>query len=219
MEYGTGNSKRYINITKLHTGLEPSLCTSLPAFHALTGCDYNSSFFQKRKIRPFKLLTKNLIYQKALADLGVAHVTGTRDEFFETLEEFVCDIYGTKNLLNTARFQTFCRNYKSNKKNESFKKILKKCDPSTLPPSKAELRQHLLRTQYITSIWRNADLQVPSSLTPNGNGLILNMDNLDFNWFEGDCLPQSVYDAIVHQRTKENFRYMAEGKLTYMFFL
>uniref|UniRef100_A0A6P7F4J5 Uncharacterized protein LOC114326444 n=1 Tax=Diabrotica virgifera virgifera TaxID=50390 RepID=A0A6P7F4J5_DIAVI len=29
MKYGTGNFKLYINITKLHTELEPSLCTRL----------------------------------------------------------------------------------------------------------------------------------------------------------------------------------------------
>ncbi|XP_023937208.1 uncharacterized protein LOC112045309 [Bicyclus anynana] len=83
-------------------------------------------------------------------------------------------------------------------------KTLKNCDPSTLPPCKAELQQHLLRTQYITSIWRNAYLRFPSSLTPNRNGWTLHEDTLHFHWFDGDCMPQSVFDAIVHENNKQN---------------
>ncbi|XP_053593065.1 uncharacterized protein LOC103580486 [Microplitis demolitor] len=73
-----------------------------------------------------------------------------------------------------------------------------------LPPCKAELQQHLLRTQYITSIWRNAYLRFPSSLTPDRNGWALNEDTLDFHWFDRDCIPQSVFDALVHDNNKQN---------------
>ncbi|XP_053595716.1 uncharacterized protein LOC128667953 [Microplitis demolitor] len=206
MEYGTGNSKRNINVTKLHMELGPSLCTSLPGFHALTGCDYNPSFFQKGKIRPYKILIKNKSYQKALTDLGVAHITGSRDEILPILEAFVCEIYVYKNLsnINAARFQKFCTTYKADTEDEPFKKALKNCDPSALPPCKAELQQHLLRTQYITSIWRNAYLRFLSSLTPDRNGWALNEDTLDFHWFDGDCIPQSVFDALVHDNNKQN---------------
>ncbi|KAL4708724.1 hypothetical protein ACJJTC_002559 [Scirpophaga incertulas] len=103
-----------------------------------------------------------------------------------------------------ARFQKFCTTYKADTEDEPFKKALKNCDPSTLPPCKAELQQHLLRTQYITSIGRNAYLRFPSSLTPNRNGWALNEDTLDFHWFDGDCIPQSVFDAVVHDNNKQN---------------
>ncbi|XP_052737959.1 uncharacterized protein LOC128198150 [Bicyclus anynana] len=102
------------------------------------------------------------------------------------------------------RFQKFCVTYKANTEDEPFKKSLKNCDPSTLPPCKAELQQHLLRTQYITSIWRNAYLRFPSSLTPNRNGWTLHEDTLHFHWFDGDCMPQSLFDAIVHENNKQN---------------
>lgn len=118
---------------------------------------------------------KNKNYHKALADLGVAHVTGSRDEILPVLEQFVCEIYGFKNTsnINGARFLKFCATYKADTEDEPFKNKLKNCDPSTLPPCKAELKQHLLRTQYITSIWRNGYLRFPSSLTPNRNGWTL----------------------------------------------
>ncbi|KAF9408574.1 hypothetical protein HW555_011794 [Spodoptera exigua] len=114
------------------------------------------------------------------------------------------DTYRKTNVLLKTRFQKFCVTYKANTEDEPFKKTLKNCDPSTLPPCKAELQQHLLRTQYITSIWRNAYLRFPSSLTPNRNGWTLHEDTLHFHWFDGDCMPQSVFDAIVHKNNKQN---------------
>ena len=57
MEYGTGNSKRYINTTMLHKELGKHLYLSLPGFLALTGCDYNSYFF-KRKDKTLQNLSK-----------------------------------------------------------------------------------------------------------------------------------------------------------------
>ncbi|EZA55346.1 hypothetical protein X777_04800, partial [Ooceraea biroi] len=63
-------------------------------------------------------------------------------------------------------------------------KRLKNYDASNLPPCKAELHQQLLRTQYITSIWRNAHLKFPSSLTPQTNGWIEDQDKYHFHWFD-----------------------------------
>ena len=52
---GTENNQRYINLTKVYEYLGPSLCKSLPGFHALTGCDFNLAFFKKGKQRPFNI--------------------------------------------------------------------------------------------------------------------------------------------------------------------
>lgn len=46
----------------------------------------------KRKL--FQLLLKNLCYQKAFIDLGVAHTTNMLNEVFKILEKFVCEMYG-----------------------------------------------------------------------------------------------------------------------------
>lgn len=42
-----------INCTDLALKLGPKLCQSLPAFHAYTGCDYTSAFYNKGKVKPF----------------------------------------------------------------------------------------------------------------------------------------------------------------------
>ncbi|GBP63916.1 hypothetical protein EVAR_39579_1 [Eumeta japonica] len=38
---GFGNSQRFMNITTLYEKLGANLCSALPGFHALTGCDFN----------------------------------------------------------------------------------------------------------------------------------------------------------------------------------
>lgn len=198
MEVGVGNNKRYINVSQLYTELGLSICKSLPGFHALTGCDYNPSFFRRGKERPFQLLKKSDEYQKAFTSLGDAHTTSSRDQAFKVLEKFVCEIYNIKNVddINLARFEKFCSTYKATNIEEPFQKKLKNFDASYLPPCKVELYQQMLRTQYITSIWRNAHLKFPSCLIPEGNGWVEVNGRYYFHWFDGDQFPQSVFDAV-----------------------
>jgi hypothetical protein len=54
----SNNTLRYISINQLHAALGESLCQSLPAYHAFTGCDYTASFSRKGKIRPLKVLER-----------------------------------------------------------------------------------------------------------------------------------------------------------------
>lgn len=56
-----------INCMDLALKLGPKLCKSLPAFHAFTGCDYTAAFYNKGKIRPFKIYSKNELYQTIFA--------------------------------------------------------------------------------------------------------------------------------------------------------
>lgn len=54
MHVGTGNYQRFINISNLYETLGPRLCSSLPGFHALTGCDFNPAFYRKGKKKRFR---------------------------------------------------------------------------------------------------------------------------------------------------------------------
>ena len=56
MHVGIGNSQKYISISKLYEKLGEKLCQALLAFHALTGCDFNPSFYRKGKKRPLTIL-------------------------------------------------------------------------------------------------------------------------------------------------------------------
>lgn len=61
METGqiSNNSLRYINLTKIQGSLGSTLSQALPAFHAFSGCDYEASFYDKGKKKPFAIL-KNI---------------------------------------------------------------------------------------------------------------------------------------------------------------
>lgn len=49
--FGTGNAQRFIDVTQLYEVLGPSLCASLPGFHAFTGYDFNPAFCRRGKNR------------------------------------------------------------------------------------------------------------------------------------------------------------------------
>ena len=52
------NSRRYINISQLVSGINLTLIDSLPGFHAFAGSDVTSAFMNRGKLKPFKLMNK-----------------------------------------------------------------------------------------------------------------------------------------------------------------
>ena len=98
MHVGVGNNQRYINVTKLYETLGKDLCVSLPAFHAFTGCDFNPAFFHKGKKRPFDILQRSDKYIKAFTDLGA--FPDCDKSTLATIEEFLCRVYGSKQILS-----------------------------------------------------------------------------------------------------------------------
>ena len=62
----------------------------------LTGCDFTEDFYNKRKVRPFKIFSKSKIYQKIFASL-----TNEADIFINektnVAQEFTDLMYGIKN--------------------------------------------------------------------------------------------------------------------------
>lgn len=165
MEIGVGNNQRHLDVTEVYKKLGPSVCRSLPGFHATTGCDYNPSFYRKGKLRPWKLLKKSAEYQQAFTSLGDGHRS---ESLFEILEKFICEMYNAPRLnkVNDARFHIFNKTFKAKGISEQFNKRFKNYDATNLPPCKTELYPHLLRALYITTIWRNAHLKSSTSLLP-----------------------------------------------------
>ena len=85
------NNQRYINIQQLHENLGEKLCRTLPAYHALTGCDYTASFNRKGKIKPLKVLQKNETAMDAFIEIGVAEEL--RGNMFTHREICMCSIW------------------------------------------------------------------------------------------------------------------------------
>lgn len=70
----------------------------MPAFHAITGCDYTATFPRKGKVRPFQILEKNRHRQIVFGTLGVDETL--TDAQISGVEEFVCLMYGKHNASN-----------------------------------------------------------------------------------------------------------------------
>lgn len=61
----------------------------------------------------------------------------------------------------------------------------------------AELIKQLLRAAYISNIWRNAHCKITTTLSPIENGWNLIDNSYEFDWFEGDQLPQLINDVVI----------------------
>ena len=183
----TANTLRYINVNLLELALG-DLVGALPAFHALTGCDYTASFCRKAKIRPLKQLEKREDLQMALASLGTE--SEDCDETMKKIEEYVCLMYGRKKCVtvNEARLEIFLQKYKTCKKLSAVKKL----DAGMLPPCLKVLRQKVKRTRLVARRWNSSTLQHQPIEVPEENGWILEDEKYKIKWFEGEESPDML---------------------------
>lgn len=49
IDAGTSKYQRLINVLKMYKKLGSKFCKALPGLHAMTGCDYNPTFFRKKR--------------------------------------------------------------------------------------------------------------------------------------------------------------------------
>ena len=84
------NNLRYININKIYNQLWETLCIALPAYHALTGCDYSASFCRKGKVQPFKILKKDVQIQEVFGKLANMEELDETSE--EVIEKYICKV-------------------------------------------------------------------------------------------------------------------------------
>lgn len=205
MDCGVGQSQRLINITKMYQTLGADVCKALPGIHAFSGCDFNSCFYRKGKIKPLQLMMDNPVFCKAFIDVGdLTNNTSCNNyevcietSLFKTIEKFVCILYGYKkeDSLHNVRHQMFLKTYKNPNVNELLKLNITNFDPSNIPPCKSELYMHFLRTAFISNIWQSAYKGTLDFVDASKFGWKLvkapNLeDQYDFNWFYGDQMPK-----------------------------
>lgn len=208
IETGTGNNTRHINVNQLYKKLGESVSKALPAFHALTGCDYNPSFFKRGKTAPFHKLQKSLKFQTAFTQLINNDFAPVKKTVFPVLEEFVCHMYNLSKSkkVDKARYDKFAATYVPKRRNEKFQKKLDNFDASNLLPCQVELYQHLCRTFYITNVWSNSYKKKPTDLKPIDCGWKESPDGkkFDFVWFTGKQFPDSIQDIIIQPTENED---------------
>ena len=139
--------------------LGTSICQSLPAFHALTGCDTTSCITGLGKKKPWKTLKRKLEHQTTLNLLGQQQYLD--DTTASKIEAFICDLYPVSrrnsHTLDELRYLMFCQQ-RHKRKNE------------VLPPTSDSLKQHVKRANYQTYIWRGSLVPMLNLTSPNEHG-------------------------------------------------
>lgn len=154
---GVKDRLRYIPVHAVSEKLGEKLCKSLPAFHALTGCDTTSSLTGVGKKKAWEALCRSEAQQESLALVGQSAVLD--DETTMKCEEFICTLYPavkkkTKSV-DELRYIMFCQ---------------KRHKSELLPPTSDSLQQHARRANYQTYIWRQALTAIQELPSPEENG-------------------------------------------------
>lgn len=199
MDYGSGNTRRFIDISSIARELEkqqPGICDALPGFHSLTGCDFTSSFYKKGKKKPFEILTTDQDNQY----LGGIQSLNSSDVDYESIKAYVCRIYGAKRRrdIDEARYDSFMKMTGGNKVLSKVKKV----NCSSLPPCEKSLHKHIQRANFVAMRWHNADQALPNVNSP------LDFGWKDVNgayqpvWFEGPAVPGGPEDQVKERQNE-----------------
>jgi len=147
LAFGTGAKFRYIPIHEVVTNLEPRICSTLPMFHAFSGCDTVSSFngrgmktaWNTWKVYPdvTEVFEELQMMQTEISELNM-----------KTLERFVVLLYDrTSDIMSVNDSRKYLFTFKSRSLED-------------LPPTQEALRQHIKRATYQTACWRKALIPV-----------------------------------------------------------
>ena len=124
---------------------------TLPAFHAVTGCDTVSQFAGHGKVTVCKAFKQN---NQLLTSLGCGYLT---EESLSSVEKFVCKIYEPlSKITNIDQMRVFLFNKGKN--------------TDSLPPTSEALKLHISQAHYQTTVWLNATVPSPKRMNPETCG-------------------------------------------------
>ena len=181
-----GHGKRYIPVSVIAKNLGPTVCESLPACHALTGCDSNSSLYRIGKKTAFTKLEKN---SSALTDLKYLGVSANLEEALPVARKYALPLYSPKKK-DSERCSTL----------DALRYHLASTTDmpaSSLPPTEDAFKQHVWRAMYQTAIWCHSYIPKPLLWDPEGKGWIKENGHLEPVLFTKDAAPVEVRD-ITH---------------------
>eukprot|EP00112_Aurelia_sp_Birch-Aquarium-sp1_P019949 Seg5032.1 transcript_id=Seg5032.1/GoldUCD/mRNA.D3Y31 product="hypothetical protein" protein_id=Seg5032.1/GoldUCD/D3Y31 len=180
----------YHDIKSLAASLGESICEALPAFHALTGCDYTMPFFRRSKFSIFKKVLKN----PRSCDLLLSLQSQEADE--EQLVDFVLHIVYNRpqkeKIPGDSRYSMLFSGKGKNKRLTSTKK---------LSPDIKSLRMKFKRANLVTCLnCLNIEYE---QLDPTAYGWESKEEGLQPKWFDGSALP-AQQDLSEMFRASEN---------------
>ena len=143
----------YIQIHELASAMDPRICTTLPVFHAFTGCDTVFSFGGRGKKNAWSTWKVYPEATDAFEDLLLMQ-DEISNHAMSVLERFVVLLYDCTNdnmRVNDARKKLFTQNSRS---------------LENLPPTQAALMQHIKRASYQSNCWNHALTTNPEFPSP-----------------------------------------------------
>ena len=122
-------NEHYVNIKLICCFYGPDVCTLLPAFHSLTGCDASSFPFGCSKVKPYKKMLRHK-KQEWLNDFG-STLTSSHHVFIDAPTFFQTIVYNGREL--GSLLQTHINMYEKQINQSSLQLI----------PDRSSLMEHL----------------------------------------------------------------------------
>ncbi|ELU07992.1 hypothetical protein CAPTEDRAFT_216620 [Capitella teleta] len=156
--FGSGRNFRHLPVHEIVNCLGFSRCSSLPLFHAMTGCDTVSAFYGRGKRTAWETWQSypevTEAFQKCVSSDTVSKTC------MSLLERFVILLYDKSSKatdVNEARKHIFTQKARS---------------LENIPPTQAALEQHVKRAVLQAKIWNNSTEAVPSAIDPSKWGWV-----------------------------------------------
>ena len=188
------NRERYIPIVTISREIGHAMCESLPAAHALTGCDTTSSF---AKVGKRTVYNKLVGYSKQNPSALATFSQNDADGDVERATQFILHVYGSKEVDCTSMDQL-----------RYLMATTTDVPAAHLPPTQDAFKQHTMRARYQTSIWCQAHVPCPTLGHPVGNGWKNDGGYLKPVMFLNEAAPTEVRDVThlycVDHNCKEN---------------
>ena len=172
---------KYADISEICKFLGPKICCTLPAVHAITGCDTTSYLYKVGKVKVLKKLLQAERKTDLLTDLGKDDAVS--EMILENAKEFVRTVlYSGKQ--RESYIETRIRLYQEMKMKSSM----------SLPPDPDSVVQVIKRAHYQAYFWRRC-IEINVEMIPFANygwkwceeqELVVPV------WFTGDQLPPSL---------------------------
>ena len=200
--HSSSNTRRYINVTKLHKEIGVKVSAALPSFHAYSGSDFTSCFYMKGKVKPFDKMVNDSQAQVAFSDLTSSDKikAGT----LKSLEKFTAKLYGCQNpklSLNEYRYDFFEKSYRPKKNAANQLDNISGINASLLPPCEAELTTKLKRTRFVARMWTTAHKTNLITTPTVKDGFKLVDGRYEPVWYEGEMLPPGL--NIIEESNQE----------------
>ncbi|KAG1701285.1 SH3 and multiple ankyrin repeat domains protein 1 [Nymphon striatum] len=152
LKAGTSKKPKYVPIHDIRKqlGFSDQVYETIPAFHAITGCDAVSYFSGHSKKSAWNVFIE---HNDLLKDLGRSLTLST--DVSDDAEKFICHIYKTS----------------SKNCDQARVKLFSKCNAAdSMPPSSAAAQYHIQRANYQSLVWIEACNPKPVIPSPTESG-------------------------------------------------